>query len=565
MIGIDLGTTNSLVAYWDGKQAQIIPNVLGEKLTPSVVSVDDNGAILVGRIAQERLITHPHLTGASFKRFMGSEKKYKLGAFEFTPEEMSSFILRTLKEDAEAYLGQAVHEAVISVPAYFNDVQRKMTQKAAELAGLKVERLISEPTAAALAYGLHQGEAEMRFLVFDLGGGTFDVSILEMFEGVMDVKAIAGDNYLGGDDFTELLVAHFVSEHQLILEQLDDKTISSLYKQAEQCKRSLGAETRGCMRTVLEDRELVLHITKPEFEQLAQPLIIRLRQPVERALRDAELLPSDLNGIVMVGGATRMPLVKHVIGRMFGQMPYASIDPDESVALGAAVQAALKQRNQALEEIILTDVCPYTLGTSVIQIGAKGKLSDGHYLPIIERNTPIPVSRVERLYTVNDMQKVLIVDVYQGESRLVENNLKLGQLNINVPAAKAGEQCIDVRYTYDINGILEVEVISVTTGEKNRLLIEQHVGTMSREQIEARLLEIASIKIHPRDRVENRLLIAKGERLYEESLGQRREFIARCLKEFEDALHTQDDRVIKKVAQWYKEQLAQMEGWGYFS
>ncbi|MDK8180503.1 molecular chaperone HscC [Paenibacillus sp. UMB4589-SE434] len=565
MIGIDLGTTNSLVAYWDGEQAALIPNVLGERLTPSVVSVDDNGAILIGRIAQERLITHPHLTGASFKRFMGSEKKYKLGSFEFTPEEMSSFILRTLKEDAEVHLGKSVDEAVISVPAYFNDAQRKATKKAAELAGLKVERLISEPTAAALAYGLHQGQEEMRFLVFDLGGGTFDVSVLELFEGVMDVKAIAGDNYLGGDDFTELLVSHFVQHHQLKLEQLDDKTASSLYKQAEQCKRSLGSETAGCIRTVMEERELILHITKSEFEQLAQPLLIRLRQPVERALRDAELLPSDLDGIVMVGGATRMPLVKHVIGRMFGQMPYASIDPDEAVVLGTAIQAALKERNQALEEIILTDVCPYTLGTSVIQEGAKGKLSGGHYLPIIERNTPIPVSRVERLCTVYDMQKVLNVDVYQGESRLVENNLKLGKMDICVPAGKAGEQRIDVRYTYDINGILEVEVISVATGEKKQMIIEQHVGAMSKEQIEARLLEIASIKIHPRDRTENRLLIAKGERLYEESLGQRREFIAKCLKEFEDALHTQDDRIIKKVAQWYKEQLAQMEGWSYFS
>ncbi|MEK4475653.1 molecular chaperone HscC [Paenibacillus sp. FSL R7-0048] len=563
-IGIDLGTTYSLAAYWDGSQAVIIPNVLGEHVTPSIVSVDAGGEVLVGRIAQERLITHPQLTASTFKRFMGSAKKYTLGTMTFTPEELSSFVLRSLKEDAENHLGESVTKAIISVPAYFNDVQRKATKKAAELAGLQVERLISEPTAAALAYGLHQNQ-ETSFLVFDLGGGTFDVSILELFEGVMDVKSIAGDNYLGGEDFTEILVAYFIQKNKLDAESLTPITRSMLYKQAEQSKRILGTESAATMRIVIKKEEYMLTIERSELEQLVQPLLIRLRQPIERALRDASLQPSDLDGIVMIGGATKMPLIKQIISRMFGKMPYANISPDETVALGAAVQVALKQRDQALDEMILTDVCPYTLGTSVLRRGSSGQTSSGHYFPIIERNTPIPVSRVERLYTAADNQKIISVDVYQGESPRVENNLFLGEMEFQIPQAPRGEESIDVRYTYDVNGILEVEVTTVSTGQKHQMIIEQNAGAMTKKQIEARLLELRSIKIHPRERTENRLLLARGERLYEEVLGDQRKFIAQCLKVFEDALYTQNEKVIEKAAQAFNEQLAEIEGWSYFT
>ncbi|MEK4461444.1 molecular chaperone HscC [Paenibacillus sp. FSL H8-0315] len=563
-IGIDLGTTYSLAAYWDGSQAVIIPNVLGEHVTPSIVSVDAGGEVLVGRIAQERLITHPQLTASTFKRFMGSAKKYTLGTMTFTPEELSSFVLRSLKEDAENHLGESVTKAIISVPAYFNDVQRKATKKAAELAGLQVERLISEPTAAALAYGLHQNQ-ETSFLVFDLGGGTFDVSILELFEGVMDVKSIAGDNYLGGEDFTEILVAYFIQKNKLDAESLTPITRSMLYKQAEQSKRILGTESAATMRIVIKKEEYVLTIERSELEQLVQPLLIRLRQPIERALRDASLQPSDLDGIVMIGGATKMPLIKQIISRMFGKMPYANISPDETVALGAAVQVALKQRDQALDEMILTDVCPYTLGTSVLRRGSSGQTSSGHYFPIIERNTPIPVSRVERLYTAADNQKIISLDVYQGESPRVENNLFLGEMEFQIPQAPRGEESIDVRYTYDVNGILEVEVTTVSTGQKHQMIIEQNAGGMTKKQIEARLLELRSIKIHPRERTENRLLLARGERLYEEMLGDQRKFIAQCLKVFEDALYTQNEKVIEKAAQAFNEQLAEIEGWSYFT
>ena len=560
-IGIDLGTTNSLVAYWTEEGPKIIPNIHGSNLTPSVVSVDDNGEIIVGEVAKERLITHPNVTASVFKRYMGTEKLYKIGKYSFTPEELSSFVLKALKADAEAFFGQEVEEAVISVPAYFNDTQRKATKRAAEIAGLKVERLISEPTAAAIAYGLHQEQTETQFMVFDLGGGTFDVSILELFEGVMEVRSIAGDNFLGGEDFTNLLVAYFLESEGIDIKALTSKEASGIYKQGEVCKRSIGESGTGKMTFNYNGRVLEKSLDKNDFEKLASQLILRLRHPIERALRDASLKPSDLDAVILIGGATRMPLVKSVVSRMFGKLPYSNINPDEAVALGAAIQVALKERNEILSEVILTDVCPYTLGVEIAKRVDKGHYESGYFLPIIERNTPIPVSKVERLSTISDNQTTVNLVIYQGENRKVEENIRLGELNVNVPPGPAGKEQLDIRYTYDINGILEVEVTLVSTGEKNRVVIEKNQGSMTKEEIEKRLNELKDIKIHPRDKMENKLLLAKGERLYQEALGERREYIGLLLEKFESILARQNDREIKIAAKELQEQLEQLEGW----
>lgn len=563
-IGIDLGTSNSLVAYWTDEGPVIIPNILGEHLTPSVISVDDNGEILVGQIAKERLMTHPQVTVAAFKRFMGTEKIFHLGRYSFNAEELSSFVIKSLKADAESYLGQEVQEAVISVPAYFNDAQRKATKRAAEIAGLKVERLISEPTGAAIAYGLHQEQSATKFLVFDLGGGTFDVSILEYFEGVMEVQSIAGDNYLGGEDFTNQLIAYFVESQGIDFQALDDKERSAIAKQAELCKRALTFEHSGKMIFEKEDQTYEINIDRYNFEKIASQLLIRMRHPIERALRDASISPKELDAIILIGGATRMPVIKSVVTKMFGRLPFSQINPDEAVALGAAIQVALKERNEALSEIVLTDVCPFTLGTDVIKRIGNGGYEDGHFKPIIERNTPIPVSKVERFYTVNDQQSEIQIDIFQGESRRVENNVKLGGLAAQVPPDAAGKQAIDVRYTYDINGILEVEVTTVSTGAKQTMIIEKNPGSMTPEEIEARLHELRDIKIHPRERTENRLLLARGERLYEESLGDKRTEIAYLLERFEALLTTQNEQEIKKAAAILKQQLDQLERWRDF-
>lgn len=558
-IGIDLGTTNSLAAYWTESGSKIIPNVLGSSLTPSVVSVDENGEILVGQVAKERLITHPQVTAAAFKRFMGTEKKYQLGKYSLTPEDLSSFILRALKADAEAYLNDTVEEAIISVPAYFNDLQRKATKRAAELAGLRVARLVNEPTAAALCYGIHESCTETTFLVCDLGGGTFDVSILELFEGVIEVKSVAGDNYLGGEDFTEILMNHFLETNGIKRDSLNPKELSALYKQSEACKLMLGRYETMKISMQLDDNNFGTNIGRSDFEKLAEKLLFKLRSPIERALRDASLHPRDIDTIVLVGGSTRMPVVKNTIGKIFQQFPYSNINPDEAIALGTAIQSALMDRKEALSEIILTDICPYTLGIDIAKRSENHHYDGGYFFPIIERNTPIPVSRVERLSSLKDYQKVITIGVYQGENRRVEDNIKLGELKVDIPPAPGGTEHIDVRYTYDINGILEVEVVVLSTGLKKSLIIKNNSGMMTDEEIQERLKILEAIKIHPRERMEYRLLLARGDRIYQETLGSDRDYISHLLQQFDYVLSKQNETQMRKAAKELKQQLDDME------
>ncbi|UJF17573.1 molecular chaperone HscC [Vibrio sp. SS-MA-C1-2] len=554
IIGIDLGSTNSLVSYWNGDQAVIIPNVFGENLTPSVVGLDDDGHVLVGAVAKERLITHPQKTAAIFKRYMGSDKVYYFGSSSpFRAEDLSSLLLRALKADAEAFLGETIDEAVISVPAYFNDQQRKATQLAGELAGLKVERLINEPTAAALSYGLQNREDESQFLIFDLGGGTFDVSVLSLYEGSMEVNATAGHNALGGEDFVDLLVDEFIKKHQLnnlssdglsqtepSLHSLPLKDYSQLRWKVEQLKLDLTRQHQATLEFDICQNTFTWTLSRDRFSELCQPLIEKIRRPIERSLNDARISPSELDDIILVGGATRMPLVRSLVAKMFGRFPKSHHNPDEVVALGAAVQAGLKARDCSLKDIILTDVCPYSLGLETVKTTGKRGQQAGFYTSIIDRNTVIPVSREKIFSTCEDNQLSLLISIYQGESRLVRDNIKLGELEIAVPPAPAGEQAVTVRYTYDINGILEVDTRVESTGELQHKVIKSESCHLTDEQIQQRLIELNALKTHPRDQLENRMLLARGERLYEQSLGEEREYINDLLVEFESLIYLQD-------------------------
>ena len=560
IVGIDLGTTNSLVACFKDNVPVVIKNVYGETLTPSIVSVNENGEVFVGKIAKERQITHPESTASLFKRHMGTKKEYKLGDKKFLPEELSSLIIRNLKADAEEFLGEEVTEAVISVPAYFNDTQRKATKRAGELAGLKVERIINEPTAAAIAYGLHEKNSNTKFLVFDLGGGTFDISVLELYKNIMEVRAVAGDNYLGGEDFTKVLMEIFARRNDLDLNDLDSKTYNLLRKQAEVAKRNFSKEKTAELSIKIDDKEIKETISSSEFEKDCELLLAKLRKPIERALSDAAIKLKEIDTIVLVGGGTKLPLIRSFVGKLFGRLPATNINPDEVVAMGAAIQAAMKKRDKAIKEIVLTDVCPYTLGTNTSIQKPGGYYESGHFFPIIERNTVIPVSRVERLYTVKDNQKKISVEILQGESRLAKENILLGEITVSVPPARGGEQAIDVRYTYDINGILEVEVTVVSTGAKKTMVIEKNPGHMSKEEVQERLEELKEIKIHPREKEENKHLIARGERLYEESIGLARTYIAKGISDFEDALDKQDEREISRAYDELKKLLNEIEG-----
>lgn len=540
IVGIDLGTTNSLVAYYTPDGPRIIPNRLGKHLTPSVVSVDEKGNVYVGETALERMSLYPDTVASAFKRSMGSDREYQLGGKKYRPEELSSLVLRALKEDAEAYLGEKVTEAVISVPAYFDDKRRKATKRAGELAGIRVERMISEPTAAAIAYGLYEKKEDTRFLVFDLGGGTFDVSILELYQNILEVRAVAGDNYLGGEDFTKVLEKMFLNKKGISANALTAKEQVRLYRQAEEAKRRINDADKVEITCLIKDETETVEITTKEYAEECEDLFSKIREPVKRSLSDAGLSLKDIDEVVLIGGATKLQIFRDFFIRLFHKFPDTSINPDEAVALGAAIQGAMKERKQAVKEMILTDVCSFTLGTEVVMEYSDGLMEDGHYCPIIDRNTVIPTSKTKRLYTVRDDQDRVTVRVLQGESRLARNNLYLGELEIKVPKAAKGEEAIDVTYTYDINSLLEVEAKVVSTGETSKLVIKGKDNAMTEEEIAKRMEELAYLKIQLRDQEENKLVLLRAERMYEESLGKQRERLEAGIRLFEDALRSED-------------------------
>ena len=546
IVGIDLGTTHSLAAVFRNGVPELVPNALGEYLTPSAVGLADDGTWLVGAPARERLSTHPGQTVAAFKRYMGTSRKLKVGPAEYRPEELSALVLKSLKADVEALLGHAVEEAVVTVPAYFNDTQRRATRAAGELAGFRVERLLNEPTAAALAYGLHQKGTESQFLVFDLGGGTFDVSILELFSGVMEVRATAGNNALGGEDFTRALAQAFLASAPARDAKLTDQGIvgAMVHAEAERVKKALSLQPETVFRVVADGREITWPVSASEFEAAVQPLIEPLRAPVEKALRDARLRSGELSEIVLVGGATRMPVVRQTVTRLFGRFPNHSIHPDHAIALGAAVQAGLKSRDAALEDTVMTDVCPYTLGTETSETinRATNSFRHGLFLPIIERNTVIPASRTKMVYPLHETQTVVSIEAYQGESRLVADNVFLGKFDIGLP--KTGDRGVEIRFTYDVNGLLEVEATVKSTHEKKAIVIHQGEGALSAAEQNLALARLSTLKISPREDAPNATLLARLERLYASRLAEERQWVGLQARAFDDALETQEPRTI---------------------
>ena len=559
IFGIDLGTTNSLIAWLKDGIPTTIANVHGHVLTPSAVSVDADGSVLVGATARERLVTHPKRSAASFKRLMGSGQKLTLGGTGYRPEDLSALVLRSLKADAEQATGEKVEEVIISVPAYFNDQQRKATRLAGELAGLKVLRLVNEPTAAALFHGIHERDADATFLIIDLGGGTFDVSILERFSGVMEVRATGGDSFLGGDDFTEAML-------QLLARRsgLDDKALAepakngALRHAAESAKRALASGT-SCevdLQGIGLDK---FSVTTAEFEKACEPLLERLRAPIERALRDARLRVADLDEIALVGGASRMPMVRRLVSQLFGRLPARHLDPDQTIALGVAVCAGLTSRDEAFEEMVLTDVCPHTLGIRIAEDDGHGGHIGDVFLPVIERNTVVPASRVKTVQTVVDNQTKLAVAIFQGESRHCSQNIELGSVELKIPPLKAGAVKVEVRYTYDVNGILDVDVAVADHGIEKNLVIRKLAGDVSDEEIARRRVELAALKVHPRDQDQNRLVLERANRLYEQLLGDERETVGRWLGQFEAVLSRQDGKEIAEARKQFATALDTVE------
>ncbi|EGH6981799.1 molecular chaperone HscC [Salmonella enterica subsp. enterica serovar Havana] len=536
-IGIDLGTTNSLIAVWQDGAAQLIPNKFGEYLTPSIISMDENKQILVGKPATARKTSHPDKTAALFKRAMGSHTLWHLGEESFNAPELSSLVLRSLKEDAEDYLQQPIKDVVISVPAYFSDEQRKHTRLAAELAGLNAMRLINEPTAAAMAYGLHT-QQNSRSLVFDLGGGTFDVTVLEYATPIIEVHASAGDNYLGGEDFTHLLLDEVLKRWNLDKSALTDSDLAALYACVEAAKCASGSPLR--MSWLYQERALESTFYDDELEALWLPLLNRLRTPIEQALRDSRLKPEQIDSLVLVGGASQMPLVQRIAVRLFGKLPYQSYDPSTIVALGAATQAACRLRHKDVEEVILTDICPYSLGVEVNRQGVPGIFS-----PIIERNTTVPVSKVETYSTMHPEQDSICVRVYQGESHKVKNNILIDSFDVMLKP-NGHIQAIDIRFSYDINGLLEVDVL-LEDGKSESRIISHNATSLTTQQIDASRERLQALKIYPRDMLINRTFKAQLEEQWSRALGDEREMLGEIITDFDAALLSNDMQRVDDV------------------
>lgn len=543
IIGIDLGTTNSAAAHLADDGPRLIPNALGEVLTPSVVGIDPDGKLLVGRAAKELQVMHPERCAALFKRHMGGDWKATLAGRTFTPEELSSLVLRTLREDAEAHFGHPVPRAVITVPAYFNDRQRKATLNAGRIAGFQVERIFNEPTAAALAYGFHEAREDKVLLIFDLGGGTFDVSVVELFEGTLEVRASSGESVLGGEDFTRPMAARILEQQGMAFERAemtDPALVARLIQLCERAKCRLSRQETAPVRVPGRKGELAengpeVAVSRAQFQGWTEHILARVEMPIRRVLGDTNLKRHDLDEVILVGGATRMPAVIDWVTSYFGKSPQRRLNPDEVVALGAAVQAGLVARQEAVKELVVTDVAPFTLGIETTkQLGSERR--DGYFMPIIHRNTTIPVSRVERVSTVYANQTTITVKIYQGESRRVDGNLLLGEFDVTgIPRGPAGQE-VDIRFTYDLNGVLEVEATVVQTRQKFSHVVARHAKGLSAEQIRRAVQEMAQLKSHPREETTNRFLLRRAERLYQELPREARDTLGELLDGFEAAL-----------------------------
>ena len=570
IIGIDLGTSNSLVCVWTETGAQLIPNGLGDVLTPSAVSLDEDGTLLVGKPARERLVTAPEQTASEFKRFMGADKRYSLGAKSFTPEELSSFILRKLKDDAETWLasnlpGETVAEAIVSVPAYFNDNQRAATKRAGHLAGLKVDRLLNEPSAAALACRLCDQHTDYTALVFDFGGGTLDVSIVDCFDNMVSVLAVAGDNHLGGADFDRLIAQEFCKVNHLFFEQLTPQMQASLIFQAEDAKKRLTESDQTSITFSQGGISGTMELSNQRLIDICAPLFARMSLPVRRALADSRKHLNKIERIIMVGGSCKMPVVREYLHQLVGRELENPFAPDTVVGLGAGVYAGVRERREQIRDIVMTDLCPFTLGTGIIGKGdSRSRMS-----PIIERNSALPCSRSEQYFTAADQQKEICIDVYQGEGRYCSDNLLLGKLTVSVPPGQKGKESVDVRFTYDINGILEVEVTVPSTGEVNKKIFIGKGSNLTEGEIQARLAELATLKIHPHNLDGVKALLAHAERLYAQSMGDARDLVANALDGFQIVVKHGIPTDIARESERFKEFLDTAEkhimGFGVFS
>ncbi|MBO4928455.1 MAG: Hsp70 family protein, partial [Clostridiales bacterium] len=534
IIGIDLGTTNSLATIYTEKGVKVIKNSLAKALTPSVVGVDDEDNVIVGEVAKERLITHPELTAAEFKRTMGTDREYKLGSKSFSSQQLSSIVLRKIIADAKEYLHEDVEEAVISVPAYFNDKMRTATKQAAELAGIKCERLINEPSAAALAYLYSHGWKDGTYMVVDFGGGTLDVSIIDSFDSVMEIIAVAGNNQLGGKDFNEAIYKHFCAINGLSESELTSEEKAIIYRMSEITKIALSTNPIVVMTVVLHDKEYTMTLDNNRLIQIAHDIFEQLHAPIRKVLKDSRLLPESLEAIVLVGGSCKMPTVASYIEKVTGVKPCTDIDPDTAIGIGVGIYSGIKSKNEDLKEVVMTDICPFSLGVASYDYNNDWVMSF-----IIDRNSMLPCSCTRDFYAHFDLQTEVKFTIYQGESIIPENNVMLGKMTIKCPPTKKHDFIASVRMTYDINGILIIDISNVNKETISKTLLDNNIRLSDKEMARIRA-KLDDLRYNTEPDEEDRLLVSRVERIIEESYSYERERWIVALESFKYVMNNRN-------------------------
>ena len=541
ILGIDLGTTNSLaVAYVNG-EVQMIPNQFNEYLTPSVVSIDQNNQVIIGKIAKERLITHPKTTANLFKRDMGTSKKYYLAKSSYSPEELSAFVIKQLVEDAKNYLHEEIDELVISVPAYFNAKQRRATKRAGELLGIKVERLINEPSAAAISC---RSSVEFEtFIVFDFGGGTLDVSVVDCFENVVSICSIAGNNNLGGSDFDIAIFEYFCKENHIISSTLEESKKRSLLLQAERIKLELQDQDSALMSGLINDHKYETLFTKTILKNITVSIFNEIKRVIARAVKDSGFSVDEFSNFILVGGSSYMPIIQEYLTDLIKIPVVQNQEIDLLVAKGLGKYIGIKQRDETIKDMVVTDICPFSLSTAVHN---RNDPSNSLTHIIIPKNTVLPTSKTTVLYALRVNQKIMNFEVYQGEAMYVHDNLYLGETIIKLPTNTGNKEAVNVTYSYDINSMLFVEINVISTkkhysflvGDGNRL--ERVTDT---KQIQT--IKNMSIKLDKEPEIQ--LAIERASRLFVESDINMQTYISEVTNQFQAIINQSNNNVQKKV------------------